>query len=283
VKQQLPPNAHDAHDAILIARLFGGDVTDVEREHATSLVAGCSECASLFADLGAIAATTRALPTPPRPRDFTLTEADVARLSRRAGWRGRFVRPGLRTAFGGAMAALGLAGVLLTGAATMLTSTARTESAAFDSNASPANYSGQGAIAMPTAAPTAGPAQLVSGGAVDGAGASSSLPPRLPSIGTAGPSAGPAAESGDNSTGKSAGSLAVTTAPPAPASDASSHAISPPNPNDQGGSSGSGGGGAGSSPDARTIGLVGFGATLLVGLLLLVGPAALRRLRRPSH
>ena len=38
------------------------------------------ECADLHADLLALRAATRAMPTPPRPRDYTLTPADAARL-----------------------------------------------------------------------------------------------------------------------------------------------------------------------------------------------------------
>ena len=48
--------AHAAHDELLIARLFGGEVGNSEREHAVELMAKCPDCAALFADLGSIAA-----------------------------------------------------------------------------------------------------------------------------------------------------------------------------------------------------------------------------------
>ena len=75
-----PLAAHAAHDELLIARLFGGDVSDVERASALDLMGECDECAALFVDLGDIAAATEALPVPARPRDFSLTAADAARL-----------------------------------------------------------------------------------------------------------------------------------------------------------------------------------------------------------
>ena len=56
---------------------------------AEALVAACDDCADLHADLLALRDATRAMPTPPRPRDYALTPADAARL-RRGGWR-RFV------------------------------------------------------------------------------------------------------------------------------------------------------------------------------------------------
>ena len=51
-----------------------------------SMVAGCRPCADLHADLLALRVATLAMPTPSRPRDYTLTADDVARL-RPKGWR----------------------------------------------------------------------------------------------------------------------------------------------------------------------------------------------------
>ena len=76
----------------------------------------CGECAALHADLGAIAAATRALPDPIRPRSFTLSAEQAERL-RPTGWRRlsglrldqrRFTRP-----MAIACTTLGLAGLLL--------------------------------------------------------------------------------------------------------------------------------------------------------------------------
>src|ERR1035437_831701 len=88
--------AHASHDESLVVRLFGYDVDPAERSRALDLVAGCEECAALYADLGSIATATSALPAPARPRDFTLTPADAARL--------RPHRPAGRGARGGAVA-----------------------------------------------------------------------------------------------------------------------------------------------------------------------------------
>jgi anti-sigma factor RsiW len=108
---------HATHDGLLVSTWVAGDATPVERAAAETLVADCSDCRQLAADLRAVAAAVRDLPQPRRPRDFTLTEADAARLRRR-GWRR------LLAAFGGprfdvarplavGLTTLGLAGVLL--------------------------------------------------------------------------------------------------------------------------------------------------------------------------
>ena len=82
--------AHAAHDTMLVASLADDTlVASPERDAAEALVAGCSLCAALHVDLMALRSATRAMPTPVRPRDYTLTPDDAVRL-RRAGWR-RFV------------------------------------------------------------------------------------------------------------------------------------------------------------------------------------------------
>ena len=93
---------------------------DRERARALELVAGCDECSALYADLGAIAEATSALPARPRPRDFALTEEDAARLRpRRGGWA-RLLGIVRRRSFGGALVALGFSGLVLTSALSML-------------------------------------------------------------------------------------------------------------------------------------------------------------------
>ena len=71
---------------MLVASLADRSLAASEREAAEALVASCGLCAALHADLLALRAATRAMPTPARPRDYTLTPADAARL-RPAGWR----------------------------------------------------------------------------------------------------------------------------------------------------------------------------------------------------
>jgi hypothetical protein len=83
------PSAHAAHDLEAIAAFAdqrADSQTTSERERATSLVATCSSCAALHADLVTLAAAIPAGTTPPRPRDFRLSPDDAARL-RPAGWR----------------------------------------------------------------------------------------------------------------------------------------------------------------------------------------------------
>lgn len=71
---------HADHDPLLVAGLLDGDTSPAERTAAEALVRECPECAALHADLLALSSATRALPVPARPRDFTLTAADAARL-----------------------------------------------------------------------------------------------------------------------------------------------------------------------------------------------------------
>jgi hypothetical protein len=80
------PVDHATHDELLIASLLGRSQDDPDRDRAEILVATCADCAALHRDLVALSAATRTLPTPPRPRDFTLSPGDAARLRPR-GWR----------------------------------------------------------------------------------------------------------------------------------------------------------------------------------------------------
>jgi hypothetical protein len=120
------PAFHDAHDLELVARAAAGDLAAGEATNAHALLAACDRCAELAADLRAIAAATRRLPsaatalsaTPPgiEARDFRLTEADAARLRRRGflGIRRLVEVIGSRSrGLGGALAAFGLVGLLV--------------------------------------------------------------------------------------------------------------------------------------------------------------------------
>jgi anti-sigma factor RsiW len=113
------PATHHDHDPLLIAALVDGDsdapVTD---ERARRLIAECADCATLHADLIALAAASRALPAPAiRTRDFRLSAADAARL-RPSGWRRVIVafgspRDGLTRPLAAGLTTLGLAGLLI--------------------------------------------------------------------------------------------------------------------------------------------------------------------------
>ena len=108
---------HASHDTILVASLADHSLPASERTAAEALVAACSQCADLHADLLALRAATRAMPTPPRPTDYTLTPRDAVRL-RSGGWR-RFVailgtsRDALSRPLAVGLTTLGLAGLLV--------------------------------------------------------------------------------------------------------------------------------------------------------------------------
>ncbi len=109
--------AHASHDTILVASLVDHSLPATERAIAEAQVASCGLCAALYADLDALRTATRALPTPARPRDYSLTPDDAARL-RPGGWRrlvAAFGSP--RDAFSRPLAVglttLGLAGLLV--------------------------------------------------------------------------------------------------------------------------------------------------------------------------
>jgi anti-sigma factor RsiW len=84
--------AHEAHDPTWIAALAtrDPDLAPADLATARAAIESCKACADLHADLLAIAAAVPTAALPSRPRDFTLTAADAARL-RPAGWR-RFLR-----------------------------------------------------------------------------------------------------------------------------------------------------------------------------------------------
>jgi hypothetical protein len=110
------PAAAAVEHAALIAALDAGDLAGIERDRAATLVGTCTGCASLLADLSVLRAATAALPVVPRTRDYRLTGADVARLrpsawGRLVGWLGA-PRSKVRPLAGG-LAALGIAGLLL--------------------------------------------------------------------------------------------------------------------------------------------------------------------------
>ena len=127
------PAAAAAEHAALIVAFDAGDLAGRERDDAATLASTCSGCASLLADLVVLRAATASLPSTPRTRDYRLTHGDAARL-RPSAWRSlaRWLaapRSSVRPLAGG-LAALGIAGLLLTttpgilgGAATSLPAT----------------------------------------------------------------------------------------------------------------------------------------------------------------
>ena len=77
---------HERHDALLMAAAAAGDATERDADRANALLASCPDCRTLAADLRALSAAVHELPSPARPREFTLTPHDAARL-RPSGWR----------------------------------------------------------------------------------------------------------------------------------------------------------------------------------------------------
>ena len=257
---------HSKHDELLIVRLFGGDVDAPDRARALDLLDGCEDCAGLFAELGATADATAALPVPARPRDFILTEADAARLRR--GRRGIGVLSLLRRtrAIGGSLVAIGLVGIVATASLGIMGGTAATTSTG--------NRSGAFGYTADTAAGgavTAGPAALaaVASGSplIPAAPLEASTPASLPTqaldaVGTSG-----------------TGSKAVPPAPVASGLVAAGSAAD---------GSGAGSPDAQALPaatistglDARLVWLGGFGLLFLAGLGVLIAPLIRRRRTR---
>jgi hypothetical protein len=265
---------HAGHDELLIARLYGDDVDDLERSRALELVASCEECALLLADLGAIANATSALPVrPSRTRDFSLTEEDAARLRPRHSHWARLTGIGRRRSFGGALAALGFSGLVLTSALSMFGATATSASLDAQRNAfapaagglSSENYSGGNATAALAA--TAAPAKVVeSAGPTEAStqvGVQTPPPPAVPSPATLGP-ASPGALDQSTASGAltvTAGGTPAASAPGAPPGEPAAATMSQP------------------GPDGRLLVLAGSGVALVVGLLLLLAPIIRRRSR----
>ncbi|MBI2764142.1 MAG: hypothetical protein HYX54_10475 [Chloroflexi bacterium] len=140
---------HVEHDLEIVAAAVATDLADSERRLVEGLIAACPDCASLSADLLAIAVSTRALGSAfdghavPAPRDFRLSEADADRLSGRLPRLGRMTISRLwGRRLGGALAAIGLVGLLVSAAPLAFlggAGSATSQRAAPDLNAATAN------------------------------------------------------------------------------------------------------------------------------------------------
>lgn len=150
---------HAAEHAPLIAALQAGDLAGADLARADALLASCADCADLFADLGTLRAAVRAMPAPPRRRDFRLTEEDAVRL-RPSGWR-RLVgwlaapRSTVRPLAAG-LATLGLAGLLVTAIPGLPVSDSPTMLSAPASQEAGEQYRAEMATNGPAATPRAG-------------------------------------------------------------------------------------------------------------------------------
>jgi anti-sigma factor RsiW len=118
------PVDHPSHDPLLIAAAADGSLDPADQRRADAWLASCSACVALRDDLQLIAAANRAMPTPPRPRDYRLTPADADRAWGR-GWRGFLARIGssrdaLSRPLAIGLTTLGLAGLLLSSGASIM-------------------------------------------------------------------------------------------------------------------------------------------------------------------
>lgn len=279
--------AHATHDELLIARLFGDDVDEQERARALAQMDACVACGDFFADLGAIARATAAMRTPPRPRDFTLSPADAARLGRpRRSWA-TILGWGRARALGGSMVAAGFVGVALIGAITMFAPGASSTPVAYAAQADGGNRA-PGASAAPQyelssagslASPAGSGPYLDGGGSVitgDGSGKLTPVPATTASIGTmaalAVGSPGPEG-SPDGGTTKSGGNDDSNGQPSAAPSSAAAGPGSPGETSPQ--STSSGGTASGGGLDLRLVALAGFAALAALGLIVLLAPRRL--------
>jgi hypothetical protein len=267
-------SAHSGHDETLVVRLYGDDVSAVERDRARALVSDCEECAALFADLAAGSDVLRAMPVPPRPRDFSLIdwESEAGRGGRRGRIAGLLSGQRFLRSLGAAVATLGLAGVVVTSA---LAITSPVTTTALDAQSrtafglgSPNAEGAGGGGAVPAQGPTAAPAMpspaataAASQAAASHAAASSAAAGGGEQTAIASPSSG-SKVADQNVTG------GASSATPIPAGGAGG----------QGDGTGSTGiPAANDQVDLRWAWPIAFGLVALLGVLLLIGPALRRR------
>jgi hypothetical protein len=157
---------HATHDATWMAALAARDpdLDPAEQARAQAALESCGACADLFADLVAMSAAIPSAAIPTRPRDFTLTAADAARLRPRGlrRWLAAIgsARDGITFPLAMGLTTMGIAGLLLAtvpgafhgqgGAAPMVLSTV--------GNAVPAAPAPAAASAAPAASAAAGAA-----------------------------------------------------------------------------------------------------------------------------
>lgn len=85
-EMQVPNVDHQTHDLTLVASLLDRSTHDANRARGEALVATCTACKMLHADLVVLRDATAALPVPARVRDYAISAEDARRL-RRSGWR----------------------------------------------------------------------------------------------------------------------------------------------------------------------------------------------------
>jgi len=132
--QPATPTPHATHDLTWIAALAARDhgLEPAELAQAQANLETCDACTDVYADLVTLAAAVPIAAVPARPRSYTLTPADAARL-RPAGWR-RFLRTigsardGITFPLAMGLTTIGIAGLLVATLPTLSAGTAATPS-----------------------------------------------------------------------------------------------------------------------------------------------------------
>ena len=113
------PEDHATHDPLWMAALASRDpdLSSADRTRAEAALGSCASCADLLAELVAVSAAIPASAIPVRPRDFTLTPADAARLRPRGlrRWLTGIgsVRDGITFPLAMGLTTMGIAGLLV--------------------------------------------------------------------------------------------------------------------------------------------------------------------------
>jgi hypothetical protein len=153
--------AHADHDPSLVAAYAAGDATGRELAEVETLVASCADCADLDRDLRAIMGALPTMPAPVRTRDFRITVEQAAALRPRGLARLLAPLASARFAFAGpagaGLAALGIAGLLLSGGFGQGVVTA-------DRAAAPVTSTAGSGAGFAAPAPTVAPAPTDAGG-----------------------------------------------------------------------------------------------------------------------
>lgn len=192
---------HATHDLERLSAAVDGTLPAEDRPSLDAQLASCAACAELHADLLALVAANRALPTPGRPRDFQLTDADARRLQR-GGLRGWFERIGspkdrLSRPLAVGLTTLGLVGVLVGTAPSVL----------------PSLGSSAGAAPAPASAAASAPGQELVGKGTDGQASAAPSAAAAPGAAAPAPSAAASAAAAVDATGQPDASQAPLAAP----------------------------------------------------------------------
>jgi hypothetical protein len=158
--QPATPTAHATHDPTWIAALAARDhgLEPAEHAQARANLETCDACKDVYADLVTLAAAVPTAAVPARPRSYTLTAADAARL-RPAGWR-RFLRAvgsardGITFPLAMGLTTIGIAGLLVATLPTLSAGTAAAPSTLSAVGAAVPQAQGQGQESLSVGAET---------------------------------------------------------------------------------------------------------------------------------